>query len=135
MKSGITEKRRSSRSNVLLKATLQTPEESLPVVLRNLSEDGALVRGFKLPEEGAHVLFHREGLSVPSRVAWVHYGHAGIAFHFPLFPRELLRHVPDADSKPSILKKAPGVASRPLTLAERLMIQAWASEASDALAE
>jgi hypothetical protein len=129
----IPEKRRSNRSNVLLKATLETPSESLPVVLRNLSEEGALVRGFKLPEEGDHVLFHRQGLSVPSRVAWVCGGHAGIAFHFPLFPRELLRHVPDGSAEaPSILRKAPGVASRPLTSAERLLIQRWATDSAEA---
>ena len=36
---------RSNRSNVLLNATVELPGESLPVVLRNLSQEGALVQG------------------------------------------------------------------------------------------
>ncbi|MEJ7776939.1 MAG: PilZ domain-containing protein [Sphingomicrobium sp.] len=63
--SGVIE-RRSSRSNVMLQATLEIPGASLPVVLRNLSQDGALVRGEDLPEAGTRVLFHRQGLSVPA---------------------------------------------------------------------
>jgi len=72
--------RRHSRSNVMFTATLELPGASLPVMLRNLSPEGALIRGQDLPGEGSRVLFHRDGLSVPSRVAWSHCGHAGLAF-------------------------------------------------------
>ena len=104
---------------MLLKASLERPSGSVPVILRNLSEDGALVRGLGLPEAGERVLFHRQGLCVPSRVAWVHREHAGINFDSPLFPRELLRHVP------------PPCEDGP----EQQMIERWAAEAHSALSD
>ena len=136
--SGVTQNRRSRRSNVLLKATLEVPGASLPVVLRNLSQDGALIQGEGFPEEGARVLFHRQGLSVPSRVAWTHSNYAGIEFEFPLFPKEMLRHVPTMDRKPlqpPPIKRRPGLAPRPLSSAERMLIEQWATEAPNKLGE
>jgi hypothetical protein len=107
------------------------------VVLRNLSQEGALVEGETLPEEGTRVLFHRQGLSVPGRVAWTHCDHAGLQFDFPLYPRELLRHVPDYDRKiPALdIKKRPGFKAKPLTLAERMMVERWATESPTKLGE
>ena len=127
--------RRSNRSNVMLKATLELPGASLEVVLRNLSQDGALVRADDLPDEGTRVLFHRQGLSVPARIAWVHKEHAGIAFDEPLFPREMLRHVPPVERKPPppIFLRRPGLRPKPLTLAERQLLEEWASEAPTVL--
>lgn len=126
--SGPTQNRRSRRSNVLLKATLELPGDSLPVVLRNLSQEGALIQGEELPETGTRVLFHRQGLSVPSRVAWAESNYAGIEFEFPLFPGEMLRHIPAKPRKmPLEIKKRPGLAAKPLTQAERMMIERWAT--------
>ena len=135
--SGPTQNRRFRRSNVMLKATLEIPGDSLPVVLRNLSQEGALVQGERLPEAETRVLFHRQGLSVPSRVAWSHCGHAGLEFEFPLFPGELLRHIPSPASRcPSPpIKKRPGLAAQPLTEGERLMIERWATEGMNKLGE
>ena len=125
----VIQNRRHRRSNVMLKATLETSGGSLPVMLRNLSQEGALIRGEDLPEEGSRVLFHRDGLSVPSRVAWSHCGHAGLAFDFPLFPKELLRYVPEPQPRPELpIKRRPGLACKPLTAAERAMIERWATE-------
>lgn len=133
---GVTQDRRSQRSRVLLKATLETLEASLPVILRNLSEDGALVSGYELPEEGARVLFHRQGLSVPSRIAWVYHNTAGVAFDFPLFPRELLRHVPPKEAKkPPLIKRRPGFAPQPLTEHERQLVDRWANGSCFALGD
>lgn len=137
-KSGTTRNRRSSRSNVLLKATLELPGVSLGVVLRNLSQDGALVEGEGLPEKGARVLFHRQGLSVPSRIAWCDGAQAGLQFDYPLFPREMLRHVPVLDRTPpreATIKRRPGLAPQRLTASERLMIEQWATEAPNKLGE
>lgn len=121
---------------MLLKATLETPGDSVEVVLRNLSQEGALVQGEGLPEEGTRVLFHRQGLSVPSRVAWSHCNHVGLHFEFPLFPREMLRHIPQPSSKPPIpLNGRPGLGSKPLTAGERLMIERWATEGANKLGE
>jgi len=132
----VTQNRRSSRSNVLLQATLEVPGASLIVVLRNLSEEGALIQGESLPAEGTRVLFRRDGLSVPSRIAWSHAGHAGVEFDFPLFPRELLRHVPTKQPKaPLPIKRRPGIAAQPLTPAERALIERWATESPNKLGE
>jgi hypothetical protein len=124
-----SQNRRHRRSNVMLKATLETAGGSLPVLLRNLSQEGALIKAEDLPEAGTRVLFHRDGLSVPSRVAWSHCGLAGIAFDFPLFPKEVLRHIPERQPKVEIpLKRRPGFAAKPLTDAERALIERWATE-------
>lgn len=121
--------RRHSRSNVMMKATLELPGSSLPCLLRNLSQEGALVKGESLPEEGSRVLFHRDGLSVPSSVIWSHCGHAGLAFDYPLFPKEMLRHVPERQPKIDIpIKRRPGLGAKPLTAAERSLIEQWAVE-------
>jgi len=128
--------RRSGRSNVLLKATLEIGDASLPVVLRNLSQEGALVAGEILPEPGARALFHREGLSVPSRIAWAHCGHAGVEFDHSLFPREMLRHIPVPERKPPPpIKRRPGLKPQPLTPAERQLIERWATESPNKLGE
>lgn len=122
----VNSNRRSSRANVLLKATLETPGESHEVVLRNLSQEGALVQGKTLPLPSSRVLFHRQGLSVPGRVAWSHCDCAGIEFDVPLFPNELLRHVPKPSQKLSAIPTGrPGLSSKPLTAAERSLIEAW----------
>jgi hypothetical protein len=124
-----TQNRRHRRSNVMLRATLETPGGPLAVLLRNLSQEGALVKGEDLPEAGSRVLFHRDGLSVPSKVAWSHCGHAGIAFDFPLYPKEILRHIPERQQKAAPPpNKRPGLSSRPLTAAERALIERWATE-------
>lgn len=131
-----TQNRRHRRSNVMLKATLETPGESLPVMLRNLSQEGALIKGEELPDQGSRVLFHRDGLSVPSRIAWSHCGHAGLAFDFPLFPKEMLRHVPERQQKAVLpIVRRPGLACKPLTAAERSMIERWATEGVNKLGE
>lgn len=121
--------RRSDRSNVFLKATLETAGASQPVVLRNLSQKGALVQGEELPSAASRVLFHRQGLSVPARVAWNHCGYAGIEFDFPLYPKEMLRHVPSPSGKHSVpVKRRPGLSTQPLSNAERALIERWAIE-------
>lgn len=128
--------RRSRRSNVMLQATLEFPGGPVTVVLRNLSQDGALVRGCDLPGAGARVLFHRQGLSVPSRIAWVHGEHAGLAFDSRLFPREMMRHIPPAEAKPPPdIKRRPGLAPQPLTPAERMLLERWATDSSYALGD
>jgi hypothetical protein len=119
--------RRSSRSNVMLRASLELAGASQEVLLRNLSQHGALVKGEDLPPAGARVLFHRQGLCVPACVAWLHRDHAGIAFDEPLFPKEMLRHVPACGRRPPPeIKRRPGLAARPLTEAEQRIIEQWA---------
>lgn len=138
MDDGITtQNRRQRRSTVMLRATLGLDGATIDVLLRNLSQDGALVQGEGLPEEGSRVLFHRQGLSVPSRIAWSHCDYAGVEFDFPLFPREILRHVPPPPQRaaPPPLTKRPGLGSRALSAAERSLIERWATECANKLGE
>lgn len=132
-----SENRRHRRSQVLLTAALEMGDVSLPVTLRNLSHDGALVQGADLPAETESLVFHRQGLSVPGKVAWVHGQFAGIAFEFPLSPSDLLRHIPAPERRlaPPPVKRRPGFASVPLTPAERMLIERWATESATRLGE
>jgi len=86
--------RKTRRSNVLMSASLELSGTSLPVKLRNLSAEGALVEGEKLPVEGASILFRKGELSMPGSVAWVNGRQAGVNFAQKLNPEQLLRHVP-----------------------------------------
>ncbi len=117
--------RRSRRSNVLLAATLEVGGAVTKVRLRNLSEDGALVDGDLLPEAGAEVVFRRNELVQRGRIAWVHGKHAGVAFDSPLKPQDVLRHVPPAGPKPEPKFWRPGIATRPLTAAEKKQVESW----------
>ena len=89
-----TQNRKSRRSNVLMSASLELSGTSVPVKLRNLSADGALVEGDKLPVEGASVLFRKGDLSMAGNVAWVKGRQAGVSFAQNLNPEQLMRHVP-----------------------------------------
>jgi hypothetical protein len=133
---GLAQNRSSRREHVFLTATLDVAGTSLPVVLRNLSREGALVTGKDLPDAGDSVLFHRQGLSAPAKIAWCHQGLAGIQFDIPLYPRELLRHIPPKEDRPPLqIKRRPGLRPQPLTPAERAMVERWAAESPFALGD
>ncbi len=121
----ITQNRRSERSNVLLAATIEVSGLKIPVKLRNLSADGALIEGEGLPVDGTEVLFHRNDLTVISRIAWVAGCHAGVAFATKLQPQEVLRHIPQPRSRVIPEFKRAGLACRPLTDEERRSIESW----------
>lgn len=89
-----TQNRKTRRSNVLMAASLELSGASIPVKLRNLSAEGALVEGDKLPVEGAAILFRKGDLGMSGTVAWVKGRQAGINFAQKLNPEQLLRHVP-----------------------------------------
>ena len=93
-------KRRSSRSNVYLVATLELPDRSQRVKLRNLSEDGAMVEGAGMVDEDSELLFRRNQLCVAGRVAWVQGPYAGIAFGERLERKVVVRHVPARATRP-----------------------------------
>lgn len=123
--SSLTQNRRSRRSPVLLAATLDVAGAQHPVKLRNLSEEGALVEGDRLPLEGTTTFFQRNELRVKSRVAWVQGRFAGVAFARPLQKEEVLRNVPSPRPRVKSEFRRPGLACRPLTAEERLMVERW----------
>lgn len=104
-----TQNRKTRRSNVLMSASLELSGSSLPVKLRNLSAEGALVEGDKLPVEGASLLFRKGDLSMPGHVAWVKGKQAGVRFAQELNPDQLLRHVPVPRARVTPSFRRPGL--------------------------
>lgn len=116
---------RSPRANVLLAATLDVSGTSLPVKLRNLSEQGALIQAERLPVEGSEVLFRRNDLAVPGRIAWVDGHHAGVAFAVPLHAQDVLRNIPQPKPRVHLDFKRPALHPRALTLQEQRLLESW----------
>jgi hypothetical protein len=104
-----TQNRKTRRSNVLMSASLELSGTSVPVKLRNLSAEGALVEGDKLPVEGASLLFRKGDLSMPGQVAWVKGRQAGVRFAQELNPEQLLRHVPVPRARVTPTFRRPGL--------------------------
>jgi len=107
--SGASQNRKTRRSNVLMSASLELSGTALPVKLRNLSAEGALVEGDKLPVEGAAILFRKGELSVAGTVAWVKGRQAGVSFSSNLDPDQLLRHVPAPRARVAPTFRRPGL--------------------------
>jgi hypothetical protein len=123
--SGTFQNRQSRRAPVLLAATIEVAGVPEPVKLRNLSEQGALIEGDRLPPEGSISFFQRNELRLKGRVVWVHGRYAGVAFARPLRPEEILRHVPKPRPKVQQDFRRPGLACRPLSAYERKMLERW----------
>ena len=116
---------------MLLAATVWYGGVPVPVKLRNLSEQGALIEGEPLPPENAETYFERKDLRLKSRVVWVHGRYAGVAFDTPLKREEVLRHVPAPKRKPNVDVdyRRPGFACRPLSEYERQNLERWLATA------
>lgn len=127
--SSMLKNRRSHRAPVLLTATIEVVGIPVPVKLRNLSEEGALIEGDRLPPEGSTSFFERKELRLKSRIVWVHGRYAGVAFTRQLKPEEVLRHVPQPRAKVQQEFRRPGLACRPLTSYERRMLERWMTSA------
>lgn len=106
-------------------AQLELSGHVVPVKLRNLSADGALVEGEQLPVEGAELRFRKGDLVVPARVVWVRGTRAGLSFFEQLSPEAVLRHVPTP--RPRVIPdfRRPGLASRSLSEDERRLASNW----------
>ena len=123
--SGMIQNRRSRRAPVLLAATIEVDGVPQSVKLRNLSEEGALIEGERLPAEGSTCFFQRNDLRLKSRVVWVHGRYAGVAFARSLKSEEVLRNIPQPRPKAPLDFRRPGLACRPLTSYERRMLERW----------
>jgi len=121
--SNAPQNRKNRRSNVLMSASLELSGTSLPVKLRNLSAEGALVEGDKLPVEAASLLFRKGDLSMPGVVAWVNGRQAGISFAQKLNPEQLLRHVPTPRPRVAPTFRRPGFKN--VSEADEVASGAW----------
>ena len=117
--------RKTRRSNVLMSASIELSGKSLPVKLRNLSADGALVEADMLPVEGASIMFRKGELCVQGRVAWAKTRHAGISFARKLEPEEVLRHVPAPRARVKPEFRRPGLKAISLTDEELRFGENW----------
>jgi len=122
--SQIVQNRRQRRSQVFMTAALDLSGSSLPVKMRNLSADGALVEGDKLPVEGTELVFRRQDLNVAARVIWVRNGRAGLAFKEQLAAEAVLRHVPVPRPRVMPMFRRPGFAER-TTDAQQMAADDW----------
>jgi hypothetical protein len=123
--SSFTHNRRSRRSNVFLAASIELSGTTVPVKLRNLSSQGALIEGDGLPVEGSEILFRRKTLSIKGRVAWVQGGQAGVAFHALLPQEDVLRNIPKPRPRVAPDFKRPGLACRKLSPDEQRLVDSW----------
>ena len=123
--SSLSQNRRSRRAPVLLAASIEVAGTPQPVKLRNLSEEGALIEGERLPLEGTTTFFQRNELRLKSRVVWVEGRYAGVAFARALKPEEVLRNVPQPRRRIDGDFRRPGLSCRPLTADERKMVETW----------
>ena len=116
---------------MLLAATVYVADVPVAVRLRNLSEQGALIEGDRLPPEGAEAIFERKELRLKSRIIWVQGNYAGVAFDVPLKREDVLRHVPSPRRKTGLPAdfRRPGLACRPLTHHERQNLERWLATA------
>jgi hypothetical protein len=124
--SSTNQNRQSRRSNVLLAASIEAMGAVIPVKLRNLSVEGALIEGDGLPVEGSEILFRRNDLSVCSRVAWVHGKQAGVAFREPIAQEDVLRNIPSPRYRAPLNFRRDGLAVRKLSADERRLVESWA---------
>ena len=82
--------RRAERTNLFLIATLYHGGDIVPVRLRNLSHQGALIEAAKLPSVGTLVTLRRGGLEVKGRVVRVGDNKIGVEFFSPTFVQSWL---------------------------------------------
>ena len=113
------------RSNVLLAATIESSGASIPVKLRNLSEQGALIEGANLPVESSEILFRRNDLAVCGRIAWISGKQAGVAFSNPLSTQDVLRNVPQPRPRVKSDFKRPALNPRSLSPLEQASMEHW----------
>lgn len=130
-----TQNRRTRRSNVLMTATLELSGGVLAVKLRNLSVDGALIEGDALPIEGAAVVFKRNELAVPGRIAWLKGKRAGVTFTRTLAPEAVLNNIPTPKPRVNPEFRRPGFAARALSAEERHVAEAWVWRPTEQLGE
>ena len=120
-----THNRRSRRSHVFMAASIEAAGVAIPVKLRNLSTEGALIEGDPLPSVGSEVLFRKNELRLSGQVAWIIGKRAGIAFDTMLDPEAVLRHVPTPRPRAKLDFRRPRIKSTALSPGERKIAEDW----------
>nr|WP_294847157.1 PilZ domain-containing protein [uncultured Sphingomonas sp.] len=116
--------RQNRRANVLMTATLELSGAALPVKLRNLSVDGALVEGDKLPVDGASIMFRRGDIAVPGKIAWSKGRKAGVSFVRQIGEEQVLRNIALPRQRPAQSFRRPSLKEEP-SQSEREYAARW----------
>ena len=126
MSFSVRDDRRSPRSHVFLSAILEWPDRALDVVLRDLSEHGALVEFTGVIEADSEMLFRRNGMGVRGYIAWVRGKRAGVSFARPLKTHEVLRYIarPETRAVERSGFRRPAVSGKGMSAEE----QRWANQ-------
>ena len=117
--------RRAKRARVLLAARLETPAGDVEARLRDLSQRGALVECRTAPPVGSEVVFTRNTISVPARVAWASANRVGLEFAYPIDENEVLvqlRRTPVDQNPPRFRRPRLG---EDMSREERQVVQRW----------
>lgn len=85
-----TNARQETRTSLFVMATLHSGPDSLPVKVRDLSSQGALIEGGIVPTPSSSVRLCRGSLSVAGEVIWRRDGRAGIRFAAKIFVADWL---------------------------------------------
>src|SRR5262245_42522859 len=78
------ENRGAQRSALFLTASIEGASARCPVLIRNISESGALLEGLALPPTGATVTLKRPEVEVVADVIWVTAPYCGVKFDRPV---------------------------------------------------
>jgi hypothetical protein len=119
--------RRGPRSNMQMTASMELSGSSVPVTVRNLSAQGALIEADRLPVEGTELVFRKDELSARGQIIWVNGRHAGISFVEPLCPDAVLRHMPMPRARTMPHLRSAGLSAKTLTVADRMYGTDWVS--------
>ena len=117
--------RRAKRARVLLAARLETPTGDVEARLRDLSQRGALVECRTPPPAGSEIVFVRNTISVPARVAWTSANRVGLEFAYPIDENEVLvqlRRTPVDQNPPRFRRPRLG---EDMSREERQVVQRW----------
>jgi hypothetical protein len=123
-------RRRSARARAFMSATLEYSDRVIPVVLRNLSEHGALIEGPGLVANDSACQLRRNGLCVEGRVAWARGSFAGLAFTICLSPEVVMEHVARRAVREVAepVHRRPGVSQRRMSQEERRWFEEMSRE-------
>ena len=81
--------RAGERHRTLLCATIATTTNQYPIKLRDLSADGAMIEGDRIPHPGTDILIRRGALEMLATVIWVKDHRAGLKFEESLSDGEV----------------------------------------------
>jgi hypothetical protein len=112
-----------ARYVVRLAAKLSTTSDDVPVIVRELGREGAIVEGDKLPRAGKDVFLSRSGQTLFAEVVSRTDGRCLLAFEEALDEGDMLlwMHAPNEEAQPILQQRL----RRPGSRGERASMEEW----------